>query len=221
MMKNEQHRCLDFPALEALVDLPPAAAARALADCPRCQARLSLLTEFLGDAAHPPGAQPEAAARRLRRALAVELDAAQLHRGRHQLWLQPRLVWSLAAGLAAVVCLIALGGERGWFTAEPPERWRGERPGAEISLLSPQTEVGGALLLSWRSLSGAAGYRVDLLDADLRLLGSIAATDTLLRVDPTTLPAGARAALAWQVTALAAEGGAVLARSPLGRLPRP
>jgi hypothetical protein len=220
MSQAHEHRCLDFPDLEALISLPPEAPARrALADCPRCGARLSLLAEFLEDKTRPAGARPEAAARALRRAMAAELGAGAGAASRRQPGL--RLAWRLSAGLAMLACVVTVGALRGWFAPELVERWRGEVPNAELALLPAHRDPTGDWLLSWRALPGAASYRVDLLDADLQLLGSVAAADTLLRLSPAALPAQARSPLAWQVTALATESGAALAQSPLGLLPSP
>lgn len=222
MSAQKSHHCLDFAALEALIDAPAAAEARlALGDCPRCRARLSLLAEFLADASRPLGAQPEIAAQAIRRVLAGELASPAEAPSRRRLRPLSRRDWSLAAGLAAVLCLLAIGLEWRWLTPESPDRWRGERSGAEIVLLPPQSEAGGRLLLSWRALPGAATYRIEVLDSELDVLQSLTATDTLLLLDPLNSPAARPAPLAWQVTALPEAGSPALAQSPVARLPLP
>ena len=217
---SAKHRCLDFPELEIILDLPAAAPARLeLEACPRCRARMAVLAEFLTDTSHPAGAHPEEAGRRLRLAFETELrqaaGAPRAEAARHSAaWpiRHRRLAWGLAASLALAVLI--LGGRQRWFAPEPADLLRGERhQGEEAILLLPMAaRPDGSLLLGWRAVRGAEVYKVQFLSADLETVAEFTVlTDTLLLLTPGALAAVPGSPLAWQVTALG--NSATLARS--------
>jgi hypothetical protein len=120
---------------------------------------------------------------------------------------------AVAASIAVVALSAALipGVRRAIFPGDPPDAVRA----TSILLVSPVGDVRLPVEFAWRSPVHAANYRVELRDADRRLLGAVTTTR-----ERTALPEQLRAVLApnvqyeWAVTALDEGGEPLLTSRP-------
>lgn len=139
------------------------------------------------------------------------------HRNRRGALRRFRWIWVLtpAAGvalLAGYLTLDRLGGS--------PETivLRGGRA-RMFGLEQPVSLVDGSIRLRWKSVPGAGSYRVQLLDAGLRLQAELPAVNDTMLVLPRgeVVPQGSAPQTLWRVTAYS--GSRKIADSEVGALP--
>jgi hypothetical protein len=227
-------RCPRIEELGEVLARPPEDPVRRhVAECPRCQARLTTYEEFLRGAGEHDEAQVAAAVDRLGDALEREIlgagagaapgaaPIAQRGRGGKILHFRSPLVRGALAAAAAVLLFVALDGLRDRppddATAPGELRLRSEeagRPAESVTLAEPRRLPDGGVELSWESHPGAGTYVVRILDAGLDEVARLpAGADLSLRLADETLQGllPGPGAYAWLVVAL--DGGDEVARS--------
>lgn len=216
-------RCFDPDDLDALLDLEPGHADLAHAEgCSACRTLLAAYRSYLEDTELPAAARSEAASEALSRFIDARVGGGEAVRDPRSFLTRLAATLrgpALRPGLALVVLMLAA--TVFWTNREPgtPERGRGvvrespEETGVAVELLPQQALGAGRMLLGWRPLANASGYRVQLLSAEMRVIREIetgGATEAEL-----ALPA-AEEPIFWRV--LAFRNGDEIARSPLQTL---
>jgi hypothetical protein len=208
-------RCLDDAELDAARSLSPDHPhSRHLEACPRCFARLEAYRAFLaGEAVE--GARVVEAREDVRAALRRGMGLPDAPGGEPRVIPMPRparprydlgRVMAVAAAVLAVSALAVFVAPRVFAPADAPTL-RGVQQGegaAELELLEPERLASG-LVLRWRPVEGAVGYKVLFLRADLSELADIGPlTEPQLKLSPEALPPGLTNGerVRWQVVAL-------------------
>lgn len=202
-----------------------------LEECARCRARYLSYRSFVGSAE----VGPTPAADRLGEARAaldsliagrfgdrtggepVEPRLSKVSQLLGSAFRRRRWAWALAPAACAVVVV-------GYLTVGPHTRPPGTiilRGSGEpmFRIEVPLIQDDGSVLLRWRSVPAASSYRVQLLDAGLRLLAELPiGNDTTLVLPRDEIPRhGPQSQILWRVTAYA--GTRRLAESEVGTFP--
>ena len=113
---------------------------------------------------------------------------------------------AVAAGLVVAVGVGLLS----WPPATRKPLLRGEEH--TVVLLAPEPRADGSALLRWRTVSGAAAYRVEVFTPTGRTVVADTVRDSTF-VLPATTASDSREALRWMVTALHGDGHEVQSRA--------
>lgn len=180
--------CIPTAELAALRELPPDHPRRRhVESCARCRAQWLLYLDFAAASTRmAPPARP--AVRR---------------------W------WPAPVALAAVLAGVALLNREAVLPGHAPVAvLRGEAAPAAPRLEPARVAADGAVVLRWRAVAGASGYRVHLLSrAGETLFASALLPDTTLTLTREALPEPARTGgpVAWRVGAVTEDGEVVSA----------
>lgn len=153
----------------------------------------------------------------VRTALAAARDAWPSD-GARSWWRRPALAIAATALLAAGV-----GGGAWWRASRPSgasvdDPFRGSvRTGVTLVTPAMNARAADSVRLVWRAVPDAAGYDVEVLNADGTPLLTTSTSDTTLALAPSTLSAGMT--VEWWVRARLLDG--TTRRSPVGRILRP
>ena len=209
--------CLERSAAET-----PANAAGHLADCPRCQAEMALLKSFLASEPLPDEGAAVAwisaeVERNIGRITGQRAPGGTPGRAGSSWW---SLRWRTASGRFAVATMAVAVVAVGWGVWRRPQepvlvadagKHAAIMRSDQIARLEPTGDLPAKPVdLRWQPVSGAATYRVEVMEVDETILWSSPSnTSTVGLPEPIRDKMLPGKAILWRVTALAADGNAI------------
>lgn len=136
-------------------------------------------------------------------------EASGLHVVRGSAGATRRLPWRSLAVAAGLVVAVGVG-MLTWRPGTQPPLLRGDAH--TVVLLSPEGQADGSALLRWRTVPGAAAYRVEVFAPNGRTVVADTVSDSTF-VLPAAASAGNAEPLRWMVTALHGDGYEIRSRA--------